>query len=248
MADAPRGGRHWLLAITGVCLVLGALLGLQVKTRVVRGETQVGRRTSTLVAMLGETRAQIEKQNQEIEHLRLQVAKYEKEAASDKGLTKLVSEELQNSRAALGLLPMKGPGVELILDDSTMKVGDGVGDQDLFVLHDFDLIQIANELWAAGAEAISLNGQRIVTGSAVTCSGRLIQVNKMTISAPFTFLAIGSKDNLVSALSIRDGTLDRLRRLEFVVKLTPKDEVSVPAIAIAPKYQYAQPALQEQAP
>jgi len=248
MADLLRGGRHWLLAITGICLVLGALLGLQIKTQVVRGETQVGRRTGALVAMLGETRAQVEKQNQEIEHLRVQVAKYEKEASSDKGLTRLVSEELQNSRSALGVLPMKGPGVELTLDDSTMKVGEGVGEQDLFVLHDFDLIQIANELWAAGAEAVSLNGQRMVTGSAVTCSGRLIQVNKMTVSAPFVFLAIGNKDNLMSALSIRDGTLDRLRRLEFGVKLIPKEEVLVPAIAIAPQYHYAKPALKEHAP
>jgi len=248
MASPPPVGRHWVLAITGICLVLGALLGVQVHTQVVRGETEVGRSTSLMSQMLSEARAQVERQNKEIERLRIQLSKYENQASSDKGLTRLVSEELQNSRAALGVLPMKGPGVQLVLDDSTMKVGSGVGDQDLFVIHDFDLIQIANELWAAGAEAVSLNGQRLVTGSAITCSGRLIQVNKTTISVPFTFAAIGNRDNLMSALNIRDGTLDRLRRLEFVVNLTPAEEVTVPAISIAPKYQYAKPALQEHTP
>jgi len=248
MASPPPVGRHWVLAITGICLVLGALLGVQVHTQVVRGETEVVRRTSFMWQMLSEARAQVERQNKEIERLRMQVSKYESEASGGKGLTKLVSEELQNSRAAQGLLPMKGPGVELVLDDSTMKVGSGMGDQDVYVVHDWDLIQIANELWAAGAEAMSLNGQRLVTGSAITCSGALVQVNRTTVSAPFTFLAIGNRENLVSALNIRGGTLDGLRRLEFVVKLTPGEEVMVPAISIAPTYQYAKPALQERAP
>ncbi len=248
MANPPPVGRHWVLAITGICLVLGALLGVQVHTQVVRGETELGRSTTLMSRMLSEARALADSEKKEIERLRLQVSKYENEAGSDKGLSRLVSEELQSSRAALGLLAMKGPGIELVLDDSTMKMGEGAGGQNLFVIHDFDLIQIANELWAAGAEAVSLNGQRLVAGSAITCSGALIQVNKATISAPFTFLAIGNRDNLGAALNIRDGILDRLRSLRFVVNLTPSEEVTVPAISIAPKYQYAKPALQEHTP
>ncbi len=247
VGESVQSGRHWLLVLTGLCLVLGALLGLQVKARVARGDTQMARRTNALVAMVSEARTQIENQRKEIADLRIQLSKYEEEAAAGHGLVKL-SEELQNSRAALGLLPMRGPGIELTLDDSAMKADDNGGSSDLFVIHDFDLIGIINELWAAGAEAISLNGQRLVTGSAITCSGRLIQVNKVTIPPPFTFQVIGNQDNLMSALNIRDGALDRLRRLEFVVKLTPKDEVTVPAIAIAPKFRYARPVLEESVP
>jgi hypothetical protein len=50
---------------------------------------------------------------------------------------------------------------------------------------------------------------------------------------------------MVSALNIRDGVLDRLRVLQFPVKLTPKDVVVVPPIAVTPKYQYARSAAKE---
>ena len=120
-----------------------------------------------------------------------------------------------------------------------------MGGQDLFVIHDVYLLQVANELYASGAEAVSLNGHRLVAGSAITCSTRLIKVNDVAISNPFVFLAIGNKDNLVSALNIRDGFLDFLRRLEFKVKLTPKDEIVIQPVAIAPTYEYSQAVTKE---
>jgi uncharacterized protein YlxW (UPF0749 family) len=233
-----------MVAITAVCLVLGALLGVQVRTEMLRGETAVGRRSNELLVRLATMQAELDNKDEEIAKLRSQITHYERAAADEKGVARLAN-ELQKSRIAIGLLPMTGFGVELVVGDSTMDSGSGVGDQEAFVIHDFDLMQIANELWAAGAEAISLNGQRLITGSAITCSGRLIQVNKVTVSGPFTFLAIGNRDNLTSSLNIRDGILDRLRWLKFQVKLTPKEVIVVPAAAIAPKYQYAKPVAQE---
>jgi uncharacterized protein YlxW (UPF0749 family) len=241
MAGLTRSDRHWVVVITGICLVLGALLGVQAKTQLLRGETEVSRRSSALLSIVSAARSESEQQKKEIERLRAQLASYEKEAASGRGLAELVNEQLQNSKIALGVLPMKGPGVELVVGDSTTKVGDTFGGDDILVVHDLDLIRIANELWAAGAEAVSLNGQRLVTGSAITCAGRLVQVNRVTIPTPFTFAAIGDPRNLVSALSIRGGPLDDLRWLKFQVKLTPKEEVVVPAISIAPSYHYAKP-------
>ena len=240
------GGSQWLTALTVVCLVLGGLLGVQVHTKQLQGARQVGRQTSALVGMLTLKEAQVEEREAEIERLREKVSRYEEDAASERGLVQLMSEELRSNRIALGLLSVRGPGIELVLGDSTMEVDDGIGGQDAFVIHDFDLLQIANELWAAGAEAVSLNEQRLSTGSAITCSGRLIEVNKVPIASPFAFLAIGDRDNLTSALSIRDGALDRLRVLEFQVELTPEDEIVIPAIAVAPKYEHASPALKEE--
>jgi len=223
-------------------------VGVQVRTQALRGETVVGRQTSALVGMLTATQAQVNQQSKEIERLRTQVAKYEKEAASERGLTRLVNEELQNSRIALGLTPVKGPGIELQLGDSTMRPPSTAGPQDIWVIHELDLITLTNELWAAGAEAMALNGQRLGPRSAIKCSGRLIQVDGVTIPSPFTFLAIGDKSRLMSALNIRGGVLDGLRLVQFQVKLTPKDEIVLPPVAIAPKYQYARPVTQEQSP
>jgi uncharacterized protein YlxW (UPF0749 family) len=224
------------------------MLGVQVHSQQQRGATRVGRQTSALIARLTTAEDQLDKQREEIERLRGLLAQYEKEAAGEKGFVRLMTEELRDSRIALGLLPLKGPGVELELGDSTLRAGGQIGDQEVYVIHDFDLVQIANELAAAGAEAISLNGQRLISGSAITCSARLIKVNDVTISSPFTFLAIGNKQNLMSALNIRDGVLDRLRVLQFQVKLTPNDEIVIPPIAVARKYEYAEPVTKEEKP
>jgi uncharacterized protein YlxW (UPF0749 family) len=240
-----RKQKQWVLPLTIVCFVLGGLLAVQVRTRQLRGATEVGRQTSALVWMLADARAQLEKQKDETDRLRSRVAEYEEVAASEKGLVSLMRDELRNGRMALGLVPVQGPGIELVLDDSTMVSGTDMGGQDLFVIHDVYLLQVANELYASGAEAVSLNGHRLVSGSAITCSTRLIKVNDVAISNPFVFLAIGNKDNLVSALNIRDGFLDFLRRLEFKVKLTPKNEISIPPVAIAPTYEYSQAVTKE---
>ncbi|UCC67589.1 MAG: DUF881 domain-containing protein [Armatimonadota bacterium] len=248
MASLWRGEKRWVLAMTLVCFALGGLLAVHVRTQQLRGATEVGRQTSALTWLLTDTRAQLEKQKEETERLRTRVAEYEEEAASEKGLIRLMMDERRNSRIALGLLPVQGPGVELILDDSTMRTGGELGGQDFFVVHDIYLLQVENELWAAGAEAVSLNGHRLISDSAITCSARLIKVNDVSISNPFVFLAIGNRDNLTSALNIRGGILDQLRVLEFQVKLTPKDEIVIPPVAIATKYEYAQPVTKEAEP
>jgi uncharacterized protein YlxW (UPF0749 family) len=195
--------------------------------------------------MLTTSQAQLDQHQKEIERLRARVAEYELEVVNERGMARLRNEELQHRQIALGLLPVGGPGIQLVLGDSTMRAGDATEAQDLYVIHDFDLVQITNELWAAGAEAVALNGQRLIPGSAITCSTRLIRVNDVTISAPFTFLVIGNKENLMSALNIRDGMLDRLRVLQFQVELTPMDEIVIPPVAVPPQYQYARPVTEE---
>jgi uncharacterized protein YlxW (UPF0749 family) len=246
METSSIQGRRWILSITAACLVLGGLLGVQAHTQRLRGATEVGRRTSALIERLTASEDQLDKQREEIERLRTRLTEYGEEAASERGLVRLMTEELSNARIALGISPVQGPGIELELADSTMPAGDEFGDQDVFVVHDFDLLHITNELWAAGAEAIALNGQRLVSGSAITCSTRLIKVDEVTISSPFTFLAIGDPDNLASALNIRDGVLDRLQVLQFQVKLTPREQVLIPPVAVGRQYELARPAQKEE--
>jgi uncharacterized protein YlxW (UPF0749 family) len=242
MAIIIPSNKRWVIPFTFVCLVLGALLGVQFHTQQLAGESQGRRQTTVLVDRLTRNEAQITEQQDEIERLRALVGEYEKQAASERGITQLMSDELHTARIALGMVEVKGPGITLEVTDSTMKASEGLGGGgDVYVIHDFDLLQIANELWRAGAEAISINGQRLITGSAISCSARLIEVNRVTVASPFIFQAIGDKEKLSAALNIRDGVLDRLRVLQFPVKLTPKDNVVIPPIPVTPKYEFAKP-------
>lgn len=233
--------KRWVVPFTLVCLVLGSLLGVQFHTQELRGESQGRRQTTALVERLSQNETQLKEQQGEIERLRTLLSEYEKQASSERGLTKLMTDELHTARIALGMVEVKGPGIVLEVSDSTIKTTDPTGVGDVYVIHDFDLLQIANELWGAGAEAISLNGQRLITGSAIMCSGRLIEVNRVTVASPFVFQAIGDKDKLMSALNIRDGMLDRLRVLQFPVKLTPKSDVVIPPISVTPNYEFTKP-------
>lgn len=246
MTTVMKGSERWLLPLSFILLVMGGLVGAQVHTQSLRGDMQVGRRISALGEVLRANQTQVEAQLKEIETLRQQVAKYESQAVNDQGLTKLITEELQNSRAALGLVPLTGPGITLEIGDSSVPAIKGM-DADPWLIHDYDLIQLANELWADGAEAISVNGQRIVAGSSIICSGRLVQVNHVPISAPFVFTAIGHVDNLVSGLNIRNGVLDTMKGWGFKVKLTRQAQVQVPAISVAPKFKFASPVLTDAA-
>ena len=244
MTAMTKASERWLLPLSAILLVMGGLVGLQVHTQSLRGEMEIGRRTSALGEMLRSNQTQVEAYKKEIGDLRTRLAKYETTATKDEGMSQLITEELQTSRAALGLVPLRGPGITLEISDSTLPAIKGV-DAEPFLVHDYDLIQLLNELWADDAEAISVNGQRIVLGSSIICSGRLVQVNHVPISAPFVFTAIGTVDNLVSGLNIRNGVLDTMKGWGFKVKLTPHEQVEVPAVSVAPKFRLARPVIKE---
>ena len=239
-----KGREQWLLPLSGMLLVMGALLGLQVHTWRKNDPTLWQRGQAGQV--LRSYQVQVNKQKDEIDQLRAQLTKYESEAANN-GLPKVLNDELQSNKASLGLVPLEGPGVVLELADSVNHVSKDLGDA-TFVVHDYDLVQVTNVLWASGAEAIALNGQRLVAGSAVVCSGPLVQVNHETIPSPFIFTVIGDPDTLMSGLNIANGQLDGLRALGFRVKVTRQDKVQVPAIAVAPKLKFAHPAPSKASP
>ena len=71
---------------------------------------------------------------------------------------------------------MKGPGVTVEMNDAQKPVGSGQ-DPNLFIIHDDDILAVVNELFAAGAEAMCINGQRVVATTEVRCVGPVIMVN-----------------------------------------------------------------------
>jgi uncharacterized protein YlxW (UPF0749 family) len=90
-----------------------------------------------------------------------------------------------------GLVEVRGPGLKVTLDDSTLKESPTGNVNDL-VIHSQDVQAVVNALWRAGAEAVSLNGQRLVSTSAVLCVGNTLLLNGTVHSPPFVALAIGA--------------------------------------------------------
>jgi uncharacterized protein YlxW (UPF0749 family) len=102
-----------------------------------------------------------------------------------------------------GLSALAGPGLAVVLDDSD-AVPAGV-DPNQGVVHQSDLQAVVNALWAGGAEAMTINGQRVIATSAVQCVGPTLLLNGEVYSPPFRVAAIGPARTMQARLGLSPG-------------------------------------------
>ncbi|GAA1431496.1 DUF881 domain-containing protein [Streptomyces thermospinosisporus] len=102
-----------------------------------------------------------------------------------------------------GATPVHGPGVKLVVDDAKGSSAGGEGDprsasgfSDTGRVRDRDMQRVVNGLWASGAEAVSINGQRLTALSAIRAAGDAILVDNRPLVPPYTVLAVGDGRNL----------------------------------------------------
>ena len=123
-----------------------------------------------------------------------------------------------------GLTDAEGPGIEITLADSANSQAQADSTD---IVHDRDLRDVVNELYGAGAEAISINSERIVANTAIRCVGNTIMINDKRCSSPFVIKAIGDSASLESALNIRGGVLDVLRLYNIQVNVTKYEKIKL---------------------
>ena len=147
---------------------------------------------------------------------------------------------MQELRLRSGQIPLEGPGVIVTIDDSktASKAGDN---QNLYIIHDDDLLKVINELRAAGAEAISINGQRLVATSEIRCAGPTLSVNNVRSAPPYEIHAIGDIATLENALRMRGGVADTLQVWGIQIDIKTAENVTVPAYKGVGPLQYARP-------
>ena len=117
--------------------------------------------------------------------------------------------QINNGNKIIGLTEVTGPGIVFTVSDSDIDPNTVIDSSKLLV-HDSDILKIVNELKNAGAEAISINGQRIILTTSIICGGNIINVNGERIGSPFEIKAIGSPEALAN-LSRPGGWLSKLR-------------------------------------
>jgi uncharacterized protein YlxW (UPF0749 family) len=147
-----------------------------------------------------------------------------------------LSEELEKVNSEIGLTALQGEGVIVTLEDGDITSSVTATQS---IVHDKDLISIVNCLWTAGAEAISVNGQRVVSTTAITCIGNVIKINDEKIGTPFEICAIGSKKGLKGALNINGGYVYYLKKDGVIVNIKESDSVIVPRYDGILKFEYA---------
>ncbi len=155
-------------------------------------------RVSDLVTVVRDIEAQRLELEGRLVELRADMSELEQEAAEDSGVSESFSRELQHAQELAGLAAVSGPGVEIVLGDGT-DVSPGSDPND-YLIHDTDIAAVVNALLAGGAEAVDVNGERVVATTPVRCAGTTVLVNATRLGSPYVLRAIGNGDDLVSAV------------------------------------------------
>ena len=145
------------------------------------------------------------------------LAKYNSGDEEKIQVAKEIKKEISGNNLLLGKSDVDGPGVKITLEDGTDNFDDYPTMDKL--IHDNDIVQVINDLRNAGAEAISVNGQRVVYNNYGLCAGSNIDLNGVKIVTPFYITAIGNEDVLYNYLTHEQTYITQLKSRDVHVKV-----------------------------
>lgn len=170
-----------------------------------------------------------------IEERDSKIKEYKQELNNGASSLKLLEDEIKEAENYLGYTDLQGQGIVVTLKDT-----------DIYNIENYELLKLVNELNIAGAEAISINDQRIVSSSDITLvNNRIILVNTKKISGPYTVKAIGDKQYFESALTIKGGYIDDVRASGRDIEYRVEDNIVIPAYEGELSFQYAKEVVKE---
>ncbi len=235
-------GSRWIYSLTGICFLCGGLLAMQVRAiQSVRQTREDNAQAAVLMRQQAEQNQRLaEKAHQETEVAKKQLKALQAQLASSGNISRkqlgVLNSQIKQLQMRAGLTPVTGPGIRLVMTDNPAAASQSGGGFVPGMVHDFDLLQVVNDLRAAGAEAISVNGRRITGYSPIRCVGPVIHINWEPAAPPFRVEATGDADTLYAALNMPQGILDNLKNPStgfppLGIKMTKVSELSVPAAA-----------------
>ncbi len=224
------------IAIMAICVIVGIMLSVQYRTSESYGTNLRTSRVDDLTAANSALLKDNQALSEEVVELREKLAN----VSSESQLNQDLQAELRKSNLAAGLTAVTGPGIIVTLNDNPQVLQPGE-DPNAYLVHDSDILSIVNEIKASGAEAISVNNQRIVAMSEIRCAGTTILVNWNKIGPPFVIKAIGNQQLLESGLTIKGGKLEELKTFGLQTQLARSDNIEIPAYTGALKFQFSTP-------
>lgn len=214
-----------------VCLVLTIAIVMQIKTinsansTVSKSFTENSLRDDVL--KWKEKYENISKEQEKVDEA-LKIVR--KEATKDNQNSEEIEKSIRENNNLIGLTDIEGQGIVITVTDdpnATRETISYIDDISNHLVHYFDLITIVNELKNAGAEAISINGQRIVSTTSINCIGNVIKINDEKVNSPFEIKAIGLSESLVS-LDRPGSYIERMRFAGIVVNIKKESKVEIP--------------------
>ncbi len=206
--------------------ILSAVFTAQFKTVSTSSEISKGKREADLIDEITRLRIQYTELKEDNEKNKEIVEEYKNNSSNNNSLIASMKEELTVAGALSGLKTVDGEGIIVTLEDGDRILTPETNIETILV-HDSDILALVNELKAAGAEAISINGQRVIASTSIRCVGPVIQVNGIKVAAPFYIKAIGNSKYLESALNIRGGILDNYKAYGIKIDLKREKKIRI---------------------
>ena len=174
-----------------------------------------------------------------IDDAREQLSKYEEAQANDdfSEISKELASEVTKYKMFSGYETVQGAGVKITVDDGTRPLFEGE-DINVVLVHDVDIIMVINDLKRCGAEAVSVNGQRIIDRTEISCSGYTVRINGQVFARPFVIRAIGDGKRMSSILLSPEGygTLLKNYGVQFNIELS--DDILIQGYPEMVNYTY----------
>jgi len=239
--DETATGRRWRALVPVVALGAGLLFAVSARDS---GGTDL--RPASITNLADTVRAaerNVHSLDDQVQALQAATDRAARQAGRADSAVARAQRAVTPLRQPVGLTAVSGPGVEVILDDAPDQPAGGNVDPNILVVHQSDLQAVVNALWAGGAEAMSIHGQRVIATSAVRCVGNTLLLNGDVYSPPFRVAAIGPSATMLEKLSSSPGVkLFREAAGYYGLGYTvdTKDDIGVPAYRGSLGLNYAQ--------
>lgn len=238
----PRKEGRPGLGFTVVLLLLGFLVSSGFVQERLR-ERDLPTRRQELEALVRQRQADVRGLSDEVAELSERLAGIQDRLGRGSSRVRDVVYQVELLRAAAGVGAARGPGVVVELADSHRAPSTRGEAADLRI-QDVDLQLVVNDLWQAGAEAVAVNGRRVISTTAIRQAGGTILVNYRAVTSPYRLVAIGDAEVMQermtrSELAERFGVWTEIYGLHFSVERV--GVASVPPLSGVPQLHWARP-------
>ncbi|MBM7692358.1 uncharacterized protein YlxW (UPF0749 family) [Peribacillus deserti] len=151
-----------------------------------------------------------------------EVTSMEKQLSKEAHNYSEITKEMDKYRMYLGKVKVKGKGLEVTLADGDYNSS---GDVNNYIVHEQHIFKVVNELYASGAQAVAINGQRLTRQSYIVCNGPVITIDGTQHPAPFVVSAIGDPDVLEAAVNISGGVMEQLVNENIIFSVEKMEEI-----------------------
>ena len=236
-----------MIVIGLLAMFIGLVISIQITTT--QGSDQGGlvpvAKAQGYLEELKKVRAEKDVAVEQLNELESRLDGIEKEKADEDFVLKGVVSDLEKYKMAAGVVDVQGSGVIVTVDDPipTEEFSD---EYSVIMLRYELLLSLVNKMKDAGAEAISINGQRIIATTEISLAGDNVNINTVPTAPPYIIKAIGNPETIESTLTIRFGIIEQMKSYGLRIDIKQKNIIEVPRYSGIIKYRYAKPVTEEE--